>query len=330
MKKFLLILCLLSLSLSVSIKRCYSSKKTNTAIRNGVKNETVIETFSDCSTKTTIKITNKDGSTKTTVKTTSGEAARDSQDDEESYYFPKKTTDSGYNNYYNGFYDNDDDDYNDNDDNDDYEDYFNPKTTTSTIDDFWSYFSPGKKQQGTPTTTTTSNTPTQTTSPTITPQSTSSELIQESFNKEMLKVHNKYRAMHQAGDLTLNEEIAKIAKEYAEYLAKTGAFEHSSNTYNGESLGENLYYCMDSRGACVTAEKSVKSWYDEIEYYNFNRPSYQKVGHFTQVVWKGTTQLGCGYASSKNEYYVVCNYYEAGNNIGDNMNYYRKNVLPKK
>ena len=136
--------------------------------------------------------------------------------------------------------------------------------------------------------------------------------------------------MHQVGDLTINEEIAKIAKEYAEYLAKIDEFEHSSNTYKGESLGENLYFCSGYGAPCLTAEKAVKSWYDEIKYYNFNRPSFQNVGHFTQVVWKGTTQLGCGYASRNNNYYVVCNYFEAGNDVGDNMKHFRQNVLPKK
>lgn len=70
-------------------------------------------------------------------------------------------------------------------------------------------------------------------------------------------------------------------------------------------------------------------WYDEINYYNFNNPGFgQKTGHFTQVVWLGTTDLGCGLAISKtNKIYGSCNYSPSGNYIGADQ--FRKNVLPK-
>jgi len=47
-------------------------------------------------------------------------------------------------------------------------------------------------------------------------------------------------------------------------------------------------------------------------------------GHFTQVVWKNSTELGCGAAqgvktfqgNQYNAFYVVCQYGPAGNVIG--------------
>lgn len=63
-------------------------------------------------------------------------------------------------------------------------------------------------------------------------------------------------------------------------------------------------------------------WYNEVEYYDFNTPGgfFSATGHFTQVVWKGTTKLGCGLSGD----YVVCRYSERGNLLGA----FEENVLP--
>ena len=50
-------------------------------------------------------------------------------------------------------------------------------------------------------------------------------------------------------------------------------------------------------------------------------------GHFTQLVWKSTTDIGCGLAIIKNKVYGVTNYFPPGNYIGSSN--FRKNVLPE-
>ena len=65
----------------------------------------------------------------------------------------------------------------------------------------------------------------------------------------------------------------------------------------------------------------VDLWYDEVEYYDFDDPGTstdpsKAIGHFTQVVWKGSTKLGCGVASCPSGQVVVCQYSAAGNYLG--------------
>ncbi|KAL9977239.1 hypothetical protein ACROYT_G014621 [Oculina patagonica] len=68
-------------------------------------------------------------------------------------------------------------------------------------------------------------------------------------------------------------------------------------------------------------------WYDEIEYYNYKNPVFSmNTGHFTQVVWKSTTKLGCGVATKSGKTYVVARYYPPGNY----NNQYRQNVMREK
>ncbi len=122
--------------------------------------------------------------------------------------------------------------------------------------------------------------------------------------------------------------------------------------------GENLYWNANSRNVLGSGSQGVKAWYqisskvnyllyiffffdvptykryDEVKYYNFNSPGFSgRTGHFTQVVWKSTTLVGCarcgGWGSGWYETYVVCNYRPAGNIVGDNNRYFRENVLPK-
>ena len=136
------------------------------------------------------------------------------------------------------------------------------------------------------------------------------------FQKSALDAHNKYRAKHHAGKLVLNQELCDIAQKYAQELARTGNFAHSNGSFHGDNMGENLFACY---GMKITGKMMTDDWYDEISQYDFNNPGYiSGTGHFTQVVWKGSKQVGFGYAQARDGYYYgVANYYPAGNFIGE-------------
>ena len=69
--------------------------------------------------------------------------------------------------------------------------------------------------------------------------------------------------------------------------------------------------------------------YNEISLYSYKSPSFSTAtGHFTQMIWKKSTHIGCAAAKSKKtgRVYIACNYWPRGNVLGkfkDNVPYPR-------
>ena len=78
-------------------------------------------------------------------------------------------------------------------------------------------------------------------------------------------------------------------------------------------------------GVKINGKTMSTDWYNEVQNYNYNGDYQSGKGHFTQLVWKGSKNLGCGIACGKG-CYVTCNYYPAGNYLG----MFESNVFPKK
>lgn len=143
-----------------------------------------------------------------------------------------------------------------------------------------------------------------------------------------LSKHNGYRSTHRSPNMSINNSLNNTAQSWAEYLAANGVFEHSDRSQRNNA-GENLYVyytTAPSISADTLAEEAVTNWYDEVSDYDYSNPGFSMgTGHFTQVVWKGSTELGCGAAEGTatfdgtrfNAFYVVCHYAPAGNMMGD-------------
>jgi len=131
--------------------------------------------------------------------------------------------------------------------------------------------------------------------------------------------HNRYRAKHCAAALSWSAKLAAVAQRWANSLRDRGcAFGHSGGSY-GENLAAGTSGTLD-------AESVVKMWYDEVAQYRFPDGGFSmKTGHFTQVVWRGTTQVGCATSRCNGMDIFVCEYNPAGNWEGQ----YRSNVLPR-
>ena len=78
--------------------------------------------------------------------------------------------------------------------------------------------------------------------------------------------------------------------------------------------GENLAWAYPAE-QMETLPSAAKWWYDELcdPGYDFASPGFSSgSGHFTQLVWKGSTKLGCGVKGG----YVTCRYCEVAGNMG--------------
>ena len=156
------------------------------------------------------------------------------------------------------------------------------------------------------------------------------------LNEVLLAQHNKYRKIHGVDDLTLDNELIKLAQDYSAVLAyKDDIYSivpSGNKNKNKEKVGENIFTCTSIlKTSCYedNSTKPVDDWYNEIESYNFSDPGFSLyTAHFTQIVWKETTKIGCG-ASVRTDgvtYKVVCNYYIPGNMIDSTI--FSENVLP--
>ncbi|CAH8435486.1 unnamed protein product [Schistosoma turkestanicum] len=138
--------------------------------------------------------------------------------------------------------------------------------------------------------------------------------IDMEFNEECIVEHNRLRALHGCPKLILDQTLAIAAQLYAEYLASVNELEHCTDT----DSGENLAYFTTNRVAQkkdFTGADATKTWYQEIDDYDFKKENQFPCGHFTQVIWKSTTTAGFGRAFSKDRHsiYVVGRYDPPGN-----------------
>lgn len=142
-----------------------------------------------------------------------------------------------------------------------------------------------------------------------------------------LSMHNTYRTQHHSPAMTTSDSLNSTAQSWAKQIATTGELAHSSSSQRN-GAGENLYVSYTTAASIAPdtlANSAVKSWYDEVAKYNYANPAFAaSTGHFTQVVWKSSTELGCGAAQGTKTlqgkqykaFYVVCHYAPAGNVTG--------------
>ena len=73
---------------------------------------------------------------------------------------------------------------------------------------------------------------------------------------------------------------------------------------------------MSSRKVYYVCGDMSNDWYNEIKDYNFetgkSTPN-RKTGHFTQLIWKDSREVGFGVAFNGDSVYTVANYFPGGN-----------------
>ena len=136
-----------------------------------------------------------------------------------------------------------------------------------------------------------------------------------------VEAHNAKRILHNSPPVQYSLDIEQQAQKWADHLIATNKFEHSNTKY-----GENLMMGGTSSKTPIdkarTIKNAVEMFYGEIKAYK--EPKFKMTtGHFTQVVWKASSRIGVGIASSNGKVVVVINYNPPGNMAG----HFKQNVI---
>jgi uncharacterized protein YkwD len=131
-----------------------------------------------------------------------------------------------------------------------------------------------------------------------------------SLAREMLAAHNEVRAGVDVPALVWSDHLAAHAQDWAWQLLRNQQFYHRPNS----NFGENLF---EISGGSALPAQVVEDWASEARDYNYRANTCDGVcGHYTQLVWRNTTEVGCAVARISNVEVWVCNYHPPGNWVG--------------
>jgi hypothetical protein len=138
------------------------------------------------------------------------------------------------------------------------------------------------------------------------------------FADRILKTHNEERARLGIPPLRWNPALAANAQRWAAHLSTLNVLEHDDSL---DVEGENLWR---GSGGAYTPEDMVTLWIDErVAFRNGVFPDvsasgqWEDVGHYTQVIWRTTGQVGCALGEAGEDEVLVCRYMEGGNFEGE-------------
>jgi len=136
--------------------------------------------------------------------------------------------------------------------------------------------------------------------------------------QQLIRLHNEVRADVGIGPVTWSKKLAIYAQEWANQLGSTNCkLKHrpKSGKWKRE-YGENLFMGVVGYYGVANA---IKAWESERRYYRgqtLNSSNWFDSGHYTQMVWKNSKEIGCAKAECDDKIIVVCNYDPPGNILG--------------
>ncbi|KAK5047084.1 hypothetical protein LTR84_007027 [Exophiala bonariae] len=137
----------------------------------------------------------------------------------------------------------------------------------------------------------------------------------------ILLAHNSHRRNHSAVDLTWSPSLAATANT----IASSCIYAHNI-AVDGGGYGQNIGagYTPNQVGVMITNDMyngEFSNFPGPFDTDNIDLTNFNNFGHFTQIVWKGTTQVGCATVTCPGglvnagftPFFTVCNYSPPGN-----------------
>ena len=141
------------------------------------------------------------------------------------------------------------------------------------------------------------------------------------FAERLLIAHNLERDRVNVPRLGWSAKLAAQAQAWADTLASSNRFEHAADR---AGAGENLWMGPARRSS---AEQMIGGFVEEVRYYRSGQfpdvsstGSWHDVGHYTQLIWRGTQEVGCAVGRGQTNDILVCRYFPAGNVLGQPVN----------
>ncbi len=137
----------------------------------------------------------------------------------------------------------------------------------------------------------------------------------------VLGMHNDERQSLGLTPLAWDSDLAQDAARYARQMAETNRFQHSPRASRAVPSGENLWmgprrlYGYDTMMGAFLDEKRLFRRGGKLPDISLSG-RWEDVGHYTQIIWRGTKKVGCALAEGQNYDYLVCRYFPAGNAFG--------------
>lgn len=142
-----------------------------------------------------------------------------------------------------------------------------------------------------------------------------------SFAEQLLTAHNLERERVGVPQLEWSARLANQAQDWADTLARSNRFEHAPDR---SGAGENLWMGTARR---YSAKQMIGGFVEEVRYFHAGQfpnvsstGSWHDVGHYTQLIWRGTKQVGCAVGQGQDNDILVCRYWPAGNVMGQAVN----------
>ncbi|MFM9937429.1 MAG: CAP domain-containing protein [Novosphingobium sp.] len=144
----------------------------------------------------------------------------------------------------------------------------------------------------------------------------------EAIAERLLAGHNAERQRLGLRPLVWSAKLAAHAKKWSQALAVSDMFEHSTSGAEGGE-GENLWFGSKDD---YTPEEMVGFFIEEGKLFKrgvfpdvTTTSRWEDVGHYTQMIWQNTRELGCAITSNPRRDILVCRYSPMGNIVGQKV-----------